>query len=234
MVETFNIGEMQMNRTLQLKRGLKRHLPKLQNGEPAWVTDEKKLYIGTEEGNVSIGAKGDTGQRGSFWYQGTAITGNSTTGTVFSSSGISAALVGDKYLNTSTGNVYNCTTAGNAAAAKWAYAGNIRGATGQQGAQGIQGPKGDKGATGAQGPKGDTGAQGAAGPKGDVGLRGATGPKGDKGDQGPKGATGATGPNEVSSNTTVVGMANGVLLFNNNGRVGAMAAISNQEIDNMF
>ena len=160
MVETFNIGEMQMNRTLQLKRGLKRHLPKLQNGEPAWVTDEKKLYIGTEEGNVSIGAKGDTGQRGSFWYQGTAITGNSTTGTVFSSSGISAALVGDKYLNTSTGNVYNCTTAGNAAAAKWAYAGNIRGATGQQGAQGIQGPKGDKGATGAQGPKGDTGATG--------------------------------------------------------------------------
>ena len=187
------------------------------------------------------GAKGDTGQRGSLWYQGTAITGTSTTGTVFSGSGIDSALIGDKYLNTSNGNVYNCTLAGNASTAKWAYAGNIRGVQGAQGPQGIQGPKGDTGATGPQGPKGDTGPQGAVGPQGEQGLRGATGPKGDKGDtgltgpqgpqgiQGPKGDTGATGPqgpagpNAVSGATTTTGFTNGHYLYNNNGKVAAKA-----------
>lgn len=121
------------------------------------------------------GAKGDTGntgQRGSNWYQGTGITGTSTVGTVFSSSGVTNALVNDKYLNTTTGAVYNCTVAGNASAAKWVYVGSIKGPTGAkgetgaQGPQGIQGPKGDTGATGA---KGATGAQGPQGPKGEDG-----------------------------------------------------------------
>ena len=124
------------------------------------------------------GAKGDTGQRGSNWYQGTAITGTSTTAAVFSNSGIAAALVNDKYLNTSTGAVYNCTVAGAASVAKWAYAGSIKGPTG------AQGPKGDTGAVGAQGPKGDTGATGARG------ATGAQGPQGIQGPQGPKGADG--------------------------------------------
>lgn len=133
------------------------------------------------------GAKGDTGQRGSNWYQGTAITGTSTTETVFSGSGIATALVNDKYLNTSTGAVYNCTIAGAASAAKWVYIGSIKGPTG------IQGPKGDMGATG---PKGDTGAIGPQGPKGDTGAtgaRGATGAQGPQGIQGPQGPKGADG-----------------------------------------
>lgn len=171
----------------------------------------------------ATGPKGDTGQRGSFWYQGTAITGTNPTGTVFGGSGISSALVGDKYLNTSNGNVYNCTQAGNAGVAKWAYAGNIRGLQGAQGPQGVQGVKGDTGATGPQGPKGDTGAQGAAGPKGEQGLRGETDPKGDKGDTGAAGATGPAGPNAISAATTVSGIANGQFLFNNNGKAGGKA-----------
>ena len=97
------------------------------------------------------GAKGATGTRGSQWYRGTAITGTSTTGTIFSGSGISSALVNDMYLNTSTGYVYTCTTAGAASVAKWVYSGSIKGATGAKGDTGAQGPQGEKGATGATG-----------------------------------------------------------------------------------
>lgn len=145
------------------------------------------------------GAKGDTGQRGSNWYQGTAITGTSTTAAVFSGSGIATALVDDKYLNTSTGAVYNCTVAGAASAAKWVYIGSIKGPAGVQGPKGdtgATGPKGDTGETGPQGPKGDTGAVGAQGPKGDTGAtgaRGATGAQGPQGIQGPQGPKGADG-----------------------------------------
>ena len=76
------------------------------------------------------GGKGDTGAagtRGSRWSTGTAITGTSTTAAVFSGSGITDALVNDMYLNTSTGYVYRCTTAGAAGVAKWVYAGSING-----------------------------------------------------------------------------------------------------------
>lgn len=101
------------------------------------------------------GAKGDkgaTGQRGSRWTQGTAITGTSTTATIFSNSGISDALVNDNYLNTSTGNTYRCTVSGNASTAKWVYSGNIKGVKGDTGAKGE---KGDTGATGPKGPQGE-------------------------------------------------------------------------------
>ena len=83
---------------------------------------------------------GPQGVPGSQWYYGTKITGTSTTGTVFSSSGISSARVNDKYLNTSTGNIYNCTTAGAASVAKWSYIGNIKG---PQGNVGPAGPTGE-------------------------------------------------------------------------------------------
>lgn len=122
------------------------------------------------------GATGATGTRGSRWNQGTAITGTSTTATVFSRSGIADALVNDNYLNTSTGNTYRCTTSGNAAIAKWVYTGCIKGLTG------AKGDKGDKGATGAQGPQGVKGDTGSQGPQGVKGNTGAQGPKGDKGD----------------------------------------------------
>lgn len=94
----------------------------------------------------ATGPKGDTGTRGSLWYNGTGITGTSTTATTFSESGVSAALVGDYYINTGTGEdrgrVYRCTLAGAAAAAKWVYAGTIVGPQGQQGIAGPTGPAG--------------------------------------------------------------------------------------------
>jgi hypothetical protein len=101
--------------------------------------------------NVKNGSKGGTGSagaagtRGSLWYSGTAITGTSTTETIFSGSGITSALVNDYYLNTSTGYVYKCSTAGAASAAKWVYVGSIKGATGSQGATGATGSTGAAG-----------------------------------------------------------------------------------------
>lgn len=81
----------------------------------------------------AAGAKGATGTRGSMIFWGTAITGTSTTATVFSGSGISSALVNDLYINTSNWNIYQCTTAGAASTAKWTYKGNIKGAKGAAG-----------------------------------------------------------------------------------------------------
>lgn len=96
----------------------------------------------------ATGDKGVTGTRGSRWNAGTAITGTSTTATVFSGSGITDALVNDMYLNTSTGYTYRCTVGGAASAAKWVYTGSMKGNTGA---------KGDTGATGATGATGKDG-----------------------------------------------------------------------------
>lgn len=57
-------------------------------------------------------------------YSGNKITGTSTTATVFSGSGITAAVVNDRYVNTDNGNYYKCTVAGAAAVAKWVYEGS--------------------------------------------------------------------------------------------------------------
>lgn len=103
------------------------------------------------------GNTGATGQRGSRWTEGTAITGTSTTATVFSGTGIADALVNDMYLNASTSNVYRCTVGGTASVAKWVFVGCIKGA---------KGDKGDKGATGATGPQGPQGPRGEQGPSG--------------------------------------------------------------------
>lgn len=83
------------------------------------------------------GATGATGTRGTVLNLGTAITGTSTTATIFSSSGLTSSLVNDVYLNTSTFNMYKCTVAGNAATAKWVYVGCIKGATGSKGDTGT-------------------------------------------------------------------------------------------------
>lgn len=98
----------------------------------------------------ATGDKGATGTRGSRWDAGTAITGTSTTATVFPNSGITDALVNDMYLNTSTGCTYRCTVSGAASAAKWVYAGSLKGNTG------ATGPQGATGATGATGKDGQT------------------------------------------------------------------------------
>lgn len=71
--------------------------------------------------------------RGNRWTTGVYITGTSTTPTVFSNTGITDAIVGDMYLNSSTYNLYQCTTAGNASTARWKYICNIKGATGSTG-----------------------------------------------------------------------------------------------------
>ena len=109
------------------------------------------------------GATGNAGTRGSRWNNGTAITGTSTTATIFSGSGITDALVNDMYLNTSTGNTYRCTVAGAASVAKWVYTGNIKGPKGDTGATGATGETGPKGDTGEAGPTGATGPQGPSG-----------------------------------------------------------------------
>ena len=69
--------------------------------------------------------------QGSKWYYGDKVTGTTTTGRVFSNSGITNAGIGDMYLNNGTdanrGNVYSCVLGGNAVTAKWAYVTSILG-----------------------------------------------------------------------------------------------------------
>ena len=97
---------------------------------PIYYLDDTYAYMETY---TSIrGASGSAGAS-SEWYVGTGITGTSTTDTIFSGSGVSSATVGDMYLNTSTYNIYRCSTAGAASAAKWVYVCNIKGTKGDKG-----------------------------------------------------------------------------------------------------
>lgn len=75
------------------------------------------------------GITGATGQRGTRWAMGVAITGISTTPTVYSGTGISDSIVNDYYLNKDTGNMYRCTLGGNANTAKWVFVGNLTNTT---------------------------------------------------------------------------------------------------------
>lgn len=86
------------------------------------------LSVGTTtvQAGLTQSLKGDKGDRGTTWYSGTAITGTSTTPASYAT-GIASAIVGDHYINTSTQNVYVCTTAGNASTAKWKYEENFKG-----------------------------------------------------------------------------------------------------------
>lgn len=97
-----------------------------------------------DTGEGKTGPAGAAGQRGSRWSEGTAITGTSTTATVFSGTGIADALANDMYMNTSTGNVYRCTVGGAAAVAKWVFAGNLKGTKGDKGNTGTKGATGLK------------------------------------------------------------------------------------------
>lgn len=105
-----------------------------------------KLLIGNfkgpkgEQGNEGKkgdnGDKGEKGERGSRWTSGTAITGTSTTETIFADSGITDAKIDDYYINTTTGNLYQCTASGAADTAKWVYIGNLKGPKGNDGPAG--------------------------------------------------------------------------------------------------
>ena len=50
-----------MSNEIQFKRGLRANLPILESGEPAWVTDDKKLFIGDGTRNYLIGNLGEGG-----------------------------------------------------------------------------------------------------------------------------------------------------------------------------
>ena len=102
-------------------------------GQYLWTKTVVTYTDSTTSTSYSVAAHGTTGTAGGRWYSGTAITGTSTTATVFSGSGITSAVVGDMYLNTSTYNTYRCTVAGNASTAKWVYVNNVKGAKGDPG-----------------------------------------------------------------------------------------------------
>lgn len=172
------------------------------------------------------GGVGPTGPTGSRWYSGTSITGTNTTASKFISSGVVSAATYDKYLNTSTSNVYECVTGGTASVATWKYIGCIKGAKGDQGAKGDVGPVGPTGPKGTDGTNGSNGAAAGFGtptatatklvaganPTVSVTASGANTskvfgfafgiPQGVKGDTGATGATGATGSAGVLSVNT--------------------------------
>lgn len=89
------------------------------------------------------------GDKGTTFHNGTAITGTSVTPTAYAT-GIENALAGDLYANTGTddanaGNIYECTTGGNASTALWVYKTNWRGVPGAGSVSTVDGlqPGGD-------------------------------------------------------------------------------------------
>ena len=141
-----------MANKIQFRRGLRKLLPTLSFAEPAYTSDTNEFFIGTGKGNVNM--------NGSLWYTGTALSGTSEN-INYTYADCPLVKVGDVYLNTDYGYIYQSTTAGSGEDVKWQYKGTIRGP------QGIQGVKGDTGEQGPQGLKGDTGAKGDKGDKGE-------------------------------------------------------------------
>lgn len=95
------------------------------------ITVDNKVF--TKKFTYGLALDGEDGKDGGRWYSGTSITGTSTTATVFSGSGITSAVIGDMYLNTTTYNTYRCTLGGDASTAKWVYVNNIKGVHGDTG-----------------------------------------------------------------------------------------------------
>ena len=136
------------------------------------------------------GNPGSAGQRGGLWnYSSGGLSGTGSS-LSWTRPDYKPSILGDWTLNTSNGNVYQCTVAGDTSTARWTYRGNIKGVKGDAGAQGATG---DRGATGATGAVGKTGAVGPTGPTGPRGLQGPTGAKGDTGDRGATGPQGSPG-----------------------------------------
>ena len=100
---------------------------------------EQELYDLCTNNNIGVS-----------WYNGTAITGNSTEPTTYET-GIESALINDRYMNTETGNVFICTEGGNASTAKWKYVQSLKGPAGPKGEPGTPGEKGEKGEPGQKG-----------------------------------------------------------------------------------
>ena len=111
--------------------------PTVSEGQYLWTKLVLSYTDGTSSDPMYSVAKQGVSGTSAQWYTGTGITGTSTTPTSYSGSGVTAAKVGDMYLNTSTYNTYRCTVAGAASVAKWVYVNNIRGQKGDTGAAGI-------------------------------------------------------------------------------------------------
>jgi hypothetical protein len=112
-------------------------------------------------------------------------------------------LVGDYYLDTATGNVYNKTNS-----TTWVLITNITGPQGVAGPAGVAGPVGPTGAVGATGPTGATGSTGATGLTGPAGPIGLTGPAGVAGPQGIQGVAGTNGLNGTNGTAVLNGNTN--------------------------
>ena len=113
------------------------------NSEYLQPTDEKPFVwnrqtITYTSGNPTVTSrivcvKGVDGVNGGRWYSGTVMNGGTGTTQVYASSGITSAVIGDMYFNTSTNDTYRCTIAGDANTAKWTYVANIKGKQGDPG-----------------------------------------------------------------------------------------------------
>lgn len=102
------------------------------------MADYQEIIIGNVKGpkgdpgdKGEPGKQGADGVRGSKWFSGVLITGTSTTPTAFAESGIVEAFIDDFYINTDTGNIYRCTTGGDASSSLWVHDGNIMGPRGE-------------------------------------------------------------------------------------------------------
>lgn len=129
----------------------------------------------------AIGPQGPTGPQGP--------KGDPGTGVIIKPDKASCLVVGDSYIDESTGNLMMLT----ALPDTFKDLGPVRGPQGLQGEKGETGAQGPIGPQGEQGPKGDPGEQGPAGPQGPKGETGEQGPKGDPGEQGPAGPQGVKG-----------------------------------------
>lgn len=93
-------------------------------------TSNPDVIATTFENITTLDFRLPKGSPGTRWYYGNAITGTSTTPTVFIDTNIERASVHDFYLNTSTGYIYECIKQGNSEEAEWTYLTSLKGDVG--------------------------------------------------------------------------------------------------------
>ena len=143
-----NTAASNANEAASALNGLTASATTLASDQPA--TGEAKLVDGAWKIELGVpqGIQGVQGVRGITAYQGSAITGTSTTPTAYAT-GIASALASDLYLytgsdNANIGNVYTCTQGGDASTALWAYVTNWRGAPGTGNVSTVNGVQPDQ------------------------------------------------------------------------------------------
>lgn len=95
------------------------------SANPPYIGENLHWYVYDTETEQFVDsgviAEGQDGEPGNKWYKGTTISGESSTPTVFPSSGIALAYHNDFYLNATEGSIYHCETPGDASTATWVY-----------------------------------------------------------------------------------------------------------------